>query len=187
MARVRSEQRKQLAIAFHRALMRLGAKKIPAHCPISTDNFVSGKTPSRPVRDSPSLSCGTPPPKLKKEVSIHMCKECGKVNCEWHCADCCDNSGEDEENEDNEDNSNDGVGNRRLRQRRDSLRAKRLAAVEEEKRAYRAAIAAGVRSAGSSHKSPDTKKAAQQAKYVPEEEELGEDCFVILDDDEVEL
>ncbi|KAK6017878.1 hypothetical protein OSTOST_16592 [Ostertagia ostertagi] len=145
-----------------------------------------------------------------------------KVNCEWHCADCCDNSGEEEENEDNEDNSNDGVGNRRLRQRRDSLRAKRLAAVEEEKRAYRAAIAAGVRSAGSSHKSPDTKKAptkrtslgslpknstplkrqrqdqinghksngfssAQQAKYVPEEEELGEDCFVILDDDEVEL
>ncbi|VDO49603.1 unnamed protein product [Haemonchus placei] len=25
-----------------------------------------------------------------------------KVNCEWHCADCCDNSSEDEENENNE-------------------------------------------------------------------------------------
>ncbi|KAK5971255.1 PHD-finger [Trichostrongylus colubriformis] len=253
MARVRSEQRKQLAIAFHRALMSLGAKKIATHCPLSNESTGSGKTLDRPVRDDPNRA-ETPPPKLKKEVSIHVCKECSKasdqhlmigcdscheyyhigcldpplgkvpkkVNCEWHCADCCDNSEEEEENAENED-SNDGIANRKLRQRRDSIRAKRLAAVEEEKRAYRAAIAAGVRSAGHSVKSPDTKKlpskraslnaspqsptsakrqrqdqinghksngfpsAHQAAAYAPEEEELGEDCFVILDDDEVEL
>ncbi|KAK6047834.1 hypothetical protein COOONC_14661, partial [Cooperia oncophora] len=84
-----------------------------------------------------------------------------KVNCEWHCADCCDDSDE-EENEDNQESSNDGVVSRKLRQRRDSVRAQRLAAIEEEKRAYRAAIAAGVRSAGSSHRSPDTKKQASK-------------------------
>nr|CDJ81295.1 Zinc finger domain containing protein [Haemonchus contortus] len=250
LTRVRSEQRKQLAIAFHSALMRLGAKKIIARCPLSDENTLGGKAPSRPV-SSPTLSTGTPPPKLKKEVSIVVCKECGKasdqhlmiacdscyeyyhigcldpplekvpkkVNCEWHCADCCDNSSEEEENENIEDDSNDGVVNRRLRQRRDSLRAKRLAALEEEKRAYRAAIAAGIRSSASSHKKPDTKKltskrsslnsslqtptppkrqrqeqinghktngisSAAQVTNTPEDEELGEDCFVILDDDE---
>ncbi|KAK6037443.1 PHD-finger [Cooperia oncophora] len=133
MARGCSEQRRQLAIAFHRVLMKLGARKIAAHCPVTSENTVTGKTPNRQVRDARTLDNETPPPKLKKEVSIHLCKECRKasdqhlmvgcdscyeyyhigcldpplervpkkVNCEWHCADCCDDSDE-EENEDNQ-------------------------------------------------------------------------------------
>ncbi|VDM66902.1 unnamed protein product [Strongylus vulgaris] len=115
--------------------------------------------------------------------------------------------------------SNDGISSRRLRQRNENARAQRLAAAEEENRAYRAAILARTsaqkrsldkkenikRSSREFHsRSPMEAKRRKSEpvngekangllssvcpSYLPNnEEELGEDCFVILDDEEVEL
>lgn len=255
LGRERSERRKQLASAFHAALVKLGARKIFDINSIFVHYYdipINGKTRNCSVKNSPTDASDSPP-KLVKEITINICKECGKshdqhliigcdscyeyyhigcldpplekvprkVNCEWHCAQCCESGDEGKQHEDDGQNSNDVVTNRRLRQRSDSLRAKRRAAVEEEKRAFRAAISGGICSSNSLKKSPDAKKlstkrrsldlqlrssispkrqrsghangqahngfnSSHQMSYLPEEE-LGEDCFVILDDDEIEL
>uniref|UniRef100_A0A0N4Y8Q9 PHD finger protein 14 (inferred by orthology to a human protein) n=1 Tax=Nippostrongylus brasiliensis TaxID=27835 RepID=A0A0N4Y8Q9_NIPBR len=226
----RSEQRRELAVAFHRALMKLGAKKIAAHCPISKDNnSINGKTPNQSVKGSPALNSE---PKLKREVSINVCKECGKandqhlmvgcdschqyyhivcldpplekvpkkVNCEWHCADCCDNSDEEENQEEVVENSNDEVVNRKLRQRRDSIKAKRLAAAENQSRPplppkrNRSEHLNGHKVNGFAAVFCQLVRAtlldsfqAHKTQNGQVEEELGEDCLIILDDEELEL
>ncbi|EYC19279.1 hypothetical protein Y032_0025g1288 [Ancylostoma ceylanicum] len=249
LGKERCERRKQLALAFHGALVKLGAKKIASIVSLLDDASGSNtKRRSSQVIDAPVVSLGTPT-KAKKERSINVCKECRKsndqhlmigcdschefyhigcldpplekvpkkVNCEWHCADCCENSEEEEEHEENGECSNDGYSTRRLRQRSEIAKARRLAAAEEENRAYRAAILGSTRSS-TQKKSPDkkpTKRASldipnrsspkrqrpehangqktnglsstAHTSYLPEDEELGEDCFVILDDEEVEL
>uniref|UniRef100_A0A1I7XIU6 PHD-type domain-containing protein n=1 Tax=Heterorhabditis bacteriophora TaxID=37862 RepID=A0A1I7XIU6_HETBA len=73
-----------------------------------------------------------------------------KINCDWYCSACCGESGDDDDEQQEhdeiaEDSSNDGISNRKLRQRSDSTRAKRMAEAEEQTRAYKAAIAAGGR------------------------------------------
>ncbi|CAJ0588556.1 unnamed protein product [Cylicocyclus nassatus] len=249
LGRERSERRKQLALAFHAALMKLGAKKLPSSSSfflesiekngsIGNNGFVKDRTADTP--DTPG--------KHKKEMSISVCKECGKsndqhliigcdschefyhigcldpplekvpkkVNCEWHCADCCENSDE-EDLEEAAECSNDGITSRRLRQRNETAKAQRLAAAEEENRVYRAAILAR---SSAQKRSLDRKESTKRnsreftsrsptdvkrrksepangekvngitsacPSYLSNDEELGEDCFVILDDDEVEL
>ncbi|RCN48021.1 PHD-finger [Ancylostoma caninum] len=250
LGKERCERRKQLALAFHGALVKLGAKKIASIVSLFDDTSGNNsKRRSSQVIDAPVVSLGTPT-KPKKERSINVCKECRKsndqhlmigcdschefyhigcldpplekvpkkVNCEWHCADCCENSEEEVEHEENGECSNDGYSTRRLRQRSEIAKARRLAAAEEENRAYRAAILGSTRSS-TQKKTPDKKVPTKRASldlpnrsspkrqrpelangqktngisssahtsYLPEDEELGEDCFVILDDDEVEL
>ncbi|EPB70504.1 PHD-finger, partial [Ancylostoma ceylanicum] len=133
LGKERCERRKQLALAFHGALVKLGAKKIASIVSLLDDASGSNtKRRSSQVIDAPVVSLGTPT-KAKKERSINVCKECRKsndqhlmigcdschefyhigcldpplekvpkkVNCEWHCADCCENSEEEEEHEEN--------------------------------------------------------------------------------------
>ncbi|KHJ95238.1 PHD-finger [Oesophagostomum dentatum] len=249
MGRQRSECRKKLALAFHDVLMKLGAKKLPPIVKIFGDTSEDGNISRRRnslTGNTPAVSLASLK-KLKKEMSINVCKECRKtkdqhlmigcdschefyhigcldpplekvpkkVNCEWHCADCCENSDE-EDHEDNGEGSTDGAVTRRLRQRNESAKVRRLAAAEEENRAYRAAILGNSRTS-TPKKTPDKKHSKRASldpptrspadtkrhklelpngqktnglsssghtTYLPEGEELGEDCFVILDDEE---
>ncbi|VDM52596.1 unnamed protein product [Angiostrongylus costaricensis] len=135
LGRERSERRKQLANAFHAALVRLGARKIFDINPIFVqycDSPVNGKARNSLVKNSPMDSSDSPP-KLVKEITINMCKECGKshdqhliigcdscyeyyhigcldpplekvpkkVNCEWHCAQCCESDDEERQRGEN--------------------------------------------------------------------------------------
>uniref|UniRef100_A0A158PAS5 PHD finger protein 14 n=1 Tax=Angiostrongylus cantonensis TaxID=6313 RepID=A0A158PAS5_ANGCA len=135
LGRERSERRKQLANAFHAALVKLGARKIFDINPIFVqycDSPVNGKARNSLVKNSP-MDASDSPPKLVKEITINMCKECGKshdqhliigcdscyeyyhigcldpplekvpkkVNCEWHCAQCCESDDEERQREEN--------------------------------------------------------------------------------------
>ncbi|KJH53632.1 PHD-finger [Dictyocaulus viviparus] len=254
LGKERSEKRKQLANAFQTVLMRLGAKKISDISSLfvpSCESAVNGKTRSQSINSSP-IDTSDSPPKLQREISINICKECGKsndqhlmvgcdscyefyhigcldpplekvpkkVNCEWHCAECCESDDEETYHEFNGEISNEGMS-KRLRQRSDTVKTKRLGALEEEKRAFRPTISGGVGSSSLLKRSPDFKKMPlkprsldflsrpppspkrqrlslangettnglnlpHQISDLPEGE-LGEDCFVILDDDEREL
>ncbi|KAJ1354286.1 hypothetical protein KIN20_011169 [Parelaphostrongylus tenuis] len=189
-----SERRKQLANAFHAALVRLGARRILDANPFLAQNCdiqANGKTRRNSlVKNSPVDSLDSPP-KLVREITINVCKECGKshdqhliigcdlcyeyyhigcldpplekvpkkVNCEWHCANCCESSDDAEkQRESNRENLTDTATNRRLRQRSLSWKAKRLAAVEEERRAFRAAISGGNCGSNRFKRSPNNKK-----------------------------